>query len=155
MAQKHFEGPGGGVPHFSAKKILFFGQPKSGIFPCLGFLNPSLTERVGESWGKRSGCGCLGQSWPCSSRGDHSGGEYDYDYDFHGGGGEDDDYDGNGGDDNDNEYDHDGGGGDDFDDDDGDQVVTTLLGEWSQLLGSGRRLEEVCMWTTAVVDRFG
>ena len=33
------------------------------------------------------------------------------------------------------------------------QVVTTLLGEWSQLLGSGRRLEEVCMWTTAVVDR--
>ena len=45
-------------------------------------------------------------------------------------------------------------GGDDYDDD-GDQVVTTLLGEWSQLLGSGRRLEEVCMWTTAVVDRFG
>ena len=34
------------------------------------------------------------------------------------------------------------------------QVVTTLLGEWSQLLGSGRRLEEVCMWITAVVDRF-
>ena len=39
------------------------------------------------------------------------------------------------------------------DNDDDDQVVTTLLGEWSQLLGSGRRLEEVCMWTTAVVDR--
>ena len=44
----------------------------------------------------------------------------------------------------------DDGAGDNNDDD---QVVTTLLGEWSQLLGSGRRLEEVCMWTTAVVDR--
>ena len=31
--------------------------------------------------------------------------------------------------------------------------MTTLLAEWSQLLGSGRRLEEVCMWITAVVDR--
>ena len=60
---------------------------------------------------------------------------------IHGGG----DYDGGGGDDND--FDGDG----DYDDDN--QVVTTLLGEWSQLLGSGRRLEEVCMWTTAVVDR--
>ena len=43
--------------------------------------------------------------------------------------------------------------GEDGGDYDDDQVVTTLLGEWSQLLGSGRRLEEVCMWTTAVVDR--
>ena len=65
----------------------------------------------------------------------------------------DDDGDGGGGD-----GDGDGGDGGDGDDgvgdtDDDDQVVTTLLGEWSQLLGSGRRLEEVCMWTTAVVDR--
>ena len=62
----------------------------------------------------------------------------------------DDDGDGGGGD-----GDGDGGDGDDGvgDTDDDDQVVTTLLGEWSQLLGSGRRLEEVCMWTTAVVDR--
>ena len=64
---------------------------------------------------------------------------------IHGGG----DYDGDGGGGDDNDYDGDGDGGEDDDN----QVVTTLLGEWSQLLGSGRRLEEVCMWTTAVVDR--
>jgi len=33
------------------------------------------------------------------------------------------------------------------------EVAATLLAEWSQLLGSGRRLEEVCMWVTVVVDR--
>ena len=32
-------------------------------------------------------------------------------------------------------------------------LLCLVLTEWCSLVGAGRRLEEVCMWLTAVVDR--
>ena len=34
-----------------------------------------------------------------------------------------------------------------------DDMIVAVLSEWCSMVGGGRRLEEVCVWITAVVDR--